>query len=84
MSRVIVIEVVDTGVVAVDTGVDDRHRYSGTGVSCVLPDKVDAVNRFYVLHLDFKSTIEFDEDDAGLFEEFVDTIQFDCSGDRID
>ena len=70
--------------VAVDTGVDDCHRYSGTGISCVLPDKVDTVNRFDVLHLDFESTVEFNEDDTGLFEEFVDTTQFDSSGDRID
>ena len=51
--------------VAVYSCIDDGHGDTGSSVAGILPDEVDAVGRLDIVHQNFESTVELDEDYAG-------------------
>ena len=62
--RVVIIQIVQSGVVTVDSSINYCHGHSFTGVTSVLPYQINTVSWNDILHLYPEDSVQLDENDS--------------------
>ena len=77
---VVVIQVVEPGVVSIDSGVDDGHHRAGPCVASIIPHIGDSVNFIDIVHLNCEDSVYFDQNDSWQVCEVADFRNLDRAG----